>query len=126
MKQVYLLGIILVTIIVVCAGCDTKLGPDTVDAKADWRYITHYWDMAEAELGIYKFKPQQLSWRAFNGPFYCEKVLSNGCFYVSGTIKYDINTPGVIKQEACHAIKYMAHFKDWREGCYSASNDWLP
>ena len=96
-------------------------GPD--DVEVDWAMVTHYWDMAEAELGITRFSPDKVSWTARDGNVLCNGELSYGCFNTNGRITYNVYTPGVIKQEACHAIKYYNGSKDWRENCHSAPDN---
>ena len=72
--------------------------------------IAEQWGIAQNVLApavpqAHKVKWSSFGWEAYDGPVQCgdREWPVNGCF-LGGTIRWNINTPGVIQHEAAHAI----------------------
>lgn len=78
--------------------------------------VTEQWEIAQNALApavpqAYFIEWTSFQWEAYDGPVPCgdHDGIPNGCL-LGRTIRWNINTPGVIQHEAAHAIlKSIAH-----------------
>lgn len=85
------------------------------------------WGIAQLRLATvgledaYDVHPGMFRWREHPGPFKCGIYLANGCYTIgnsaipSGLIRFNAETPTVVRHEAGHAILHKLG-EDWR--CY--------
>ena len=96
-----------------CAPAGNKFTSPSPIIEAEWA-IGQLETVAVIGDKAYEIWPHHFHWQEEPGPFMCGKILANGCYSSSKLIRWNIQTPTVIRHEAGHAILHKAGVR-WRE-----------
>jgi hypothetical protein len=109
---IYIIGMM---VLLGCNGSPT--GP------SDYTIYETEWAIAVADLqarGVPKERLDRLSWSSFTyrptkGLFYCGDILTGGCYYSTGTIKWCECTPTALRHEMGHGILHRLGYRCWTD-----------
>lgn len=85
--------------------------------RAEWR-IAQELSAVRAGQAAFAVHPEHFVIKAIVGPFECGGVMANGCFthglFTTPTIRWNTETPSVIRHEGQHAILWKLGHPDFK------------
>lgn len=110
--------VMLLPVVATLLGCISPLTP-TGDLPA---WVHDEWavgqESVEALIGpeAHTIHPEMFQWEAVDGVFDCGGKRANGCFSPSRRlVRYNTETPSVVRHEAGHAILWKLGRECWRD-----------